>query len=227
MMIAIPGVLTGRTLDHVRDLVTEAEWVDGNATSGHQSALAKKNRQLPEDSPAAREAGGVILDALGAAPLFIAAALPLKVFPPLFNRYSGGERFDTHVDNAIRMKRGTDFRLRSDLSATLFLADADSYDGGELVVEDSLGTHKVKLDAGDMILYPASSLHHVTPVTRGERLCSFFWIQSMVRDDGQRRTLFDLDTAIQAVGTDRGQGDPAIIKLTGVYHKLLRRWADA
>jgi PKHD-type hydroxylase len=227
MMIAIPGVLTGRTLAHVRELVTEAEWIDGNATSGHQSALAKKNRQLPENSPAAREAGGIILDALGAAPLFIAAALPLKVFPPLFNRYSGGERFDTHVDNAIRMKRGTDFRLRSDLSATLFLAEADSYDGGELVVEDSLGTHKVKLDAGDMILYPASSLHHVTPVTRGERLCSFFWIQSMVRDDGQRRTLFDLDTAIQAVGADRGQGDAAIIKLTGVYHNLLRRWADA
>nr|WP_047166596.1 Fe2+-dependent dioxygenase [Sphingomonas sp. Y57] len=227
MMIAIPEVLTGRTLDHVRELVADAEWVDGNATSGHQSALAKKNRQLPEDSAAAREAGGIILDALSATPLFIAAALPLKVFPPLFNLYAGGERFDTHVDNAIRMKRGTDFRIRSDLSATLFLNDPDSYDGGELVVEDTLGTHKVKLGAGDLILYPASSLHHVTPVTRGERLCSFFWIQSMVRDDGARRTLFDLDTAIQAVASDRGQDDPAIIKLTGVYHNLLRRWAEA
>jgi PKHD-type hydroxylase len=226
MMIAIPGVLSGRTLDHVRTLVTEAEWVDGNATSGHQSALAKKNRQLPEDGDAAREAGGIILDALGATPLFIAAALPLKVFPPLFNLYGGGERFDTHVDNAIRMKRGTDFRIRSDLSATLFLNDPDSYDGGELVVEDTLGTHKVKLSAGDMILYPASSLHHVTPVTRGERLCSFFWIQSMVRDEGERKILFDLDLAIQDVNRERA-GSPAAISLTGVYHNLLRRWADA
>ena len=227
MMLAIPGVLSGRNLDHVRELVAAAEWVDGNITSGHQSALAKKNRQLPEDSPAAREAGGIILDALGASPLFIAAALPLKVFPPLFNRYGEGDRFATHVDNAIRLKRGTDFRIRSDLSATLFLADPDSYDGGELVVEDSFGAHSVKLAAGDMILYPASSLHHVTPITRGERLCSFFWIQSMVRDDGARRTLFDLDSAIQAVAGDRGQDDPAIIKLTGIYHNLLRRWADA
>lgn len=227
MMIAIPGVLTGRTLDHVRTLVTEAEWVDGNTTSGYQSALAKRNRQLPEDSPAAREAGNIILDALGATPLFIAAALPLKVFPPLFNLYAGGERFDTHVDNAIRLKRGTDFRIRSDLSATLFLNDPESYDGGELVVEDNLGTHQVKLAAGDMILYPASSLHHVTPVTRGERLCSFFWIQSMVRDDGARRILFDLDSSIQAVAGDRGQDDAAIIRLTGVYHNLLRRWAEA
>ena len=227
MMLAIPGVLQGRALDHVRALLGDAEWIDGNATSGHQSALAKQNRQLPEDSPAAREAGNIILDALGSAPLFIAAALPLKVFPPLFNRYAGGERFDTHVDNAIRIKRGTDFRIRSDLSATLFLADPDSYDGGELVVEDRLGNHGVKLAAGDMILYPASSLHHVTPVTRGERLCAFFWIQSMVRDDGARQTLFDLDSAIQTIAADRGQDDPAIIRLTGVYHNLLRRWADA
>ncbi|KKC26927.1 Fe2+-dependent dioxygenase [Sphingomonas sp. SRS2] len=227
MMLAIPGVLQGRTLDHVRALLGEAEWIDGNATSGHQSALAKKNRQLPEDSAAAREAGNIILDALGVAPLFIAGALPLKVYPPLFNSYAGGDRFDTHVDNAIRIKRGTDFRIRSDLSATLFLTDPDDYDGGELVVEDTLGTHGVKLAAGDMILYPASSLHHVTPVTRGERVCAFFWIQSMVRDDGARQTLFDLDSAIQAIATDRGQSDPAIIRLTGVYHNLLRRWADA
>ncbi len=227
MMIAIPGVLSGRSLDHVRTLVSQGEWIDGNTTSGHQSALAKRNSQLPEDSPAAREAGGIILDALGATPLFIAAALPLKVFPPLFNLYGEGDRFDTHVDNAIRLKRGTDFRIRSDLSATLFLNDPATYDGGELVVEDTLGTHQVKLAAGDMILYPASSLHHVTPITRGKRLCAFFWIQSMVRDDGARRTLFDLDSAIQTIAGDRGQADPAIIRLTGVYHNLLRRWAEA
>jgi len=227
MMVAIPGVLSNDVLAHCRAKLEAAEWIDGNATSGYQSALAKKNRQLPEDSPAAREVGNVILNALGSSPLFIASALPLKVFPPLFNRYGEGEKFDLHVDNAIRLKRGSDFRIRSDLSATLFLSDPKSYDGGELVVEDTLGTHSVKLAAGDMILYPASSLHQVTPVTRGERLCSFFWVQSMVRDDGARRTLFDLDSAIQAVATDRGQADPAIIKLTGVYHNLLRRWADA
>jgi len=227
MMIAIPGVLRGRTLDHVRELVDKAPWIDGNATSGHQSALAKRNRQLPENSPVAIEAGKIILDALGASPLFVAAALPLKVYPPLFNRYGEGDRFDTHVDNAIRIRRGTDFRIRSDLSATLFLADPESYGGGELVVEDSFGAHSVKLAAGDLILYPASSLHHVTPVARGERLCAFFWIQSMIRDEGARRTLFDLDGAIQDVAAERGQDDPAIIKLTGVYHNLLRRWAEA
>jgi len=226
MMIAIPGVLDPHAVTRCRDLLTAAEWIDGNATSGPQSALAKRNRQLPEDSPAAREVGEIILDALGRSPTFVAAALPLKVFPPLFNLYAGGERFDTHVDNAIRIKRGSDFRIRSDLSATLFLADADSYDGGELVVEDHLGSHRVKLPAGDLLLYPASSLHHVTPVTRGERLCSFFWIQSMVRDDAARTTLFDLDGAIQDIAADRGQDDPAIIRLTGVYHNLLRRWAE-
>lgn len=226
MMIAIPALLTGRPLDHVRELVRAASWIDGNATSGHQSALAKRNRQLPEDSEVAREAGNIVLDALGASALFIAAALPLKVFPPLFNLYGEGDRFDTHVDNAIRIQRGSDFRIRADLSATLFLSDPADYDGGELVVEDTLGTHAVKLAAGDMVLYPSSSLHHVTTVTRGERLCSFFWIQSMVRDDGARRTLFDLDSAIQAIAVDRGQDDGAIIKLTGVYHNLLRRWAE-
>jgi PKHD-type hydroxylase len=227
MMLVIPSVLEGRELAHVRKLVTGADWIDGNATSGRQSALAKKNRQLPEDSDAAREAGNLILDALGTSALFISAALPLKVFPPLFNRYGVGDRFDTHVDNAIRIQRGTDFRMRSDLSATLFLSDPADYEGGELVVEDALGTHGVKLAAGDMVLYPASRLHHVTAITRGERLCSFFWIQSMVRDDGARQILFDLDSSIQAVAKDRGQDDPAIIRLTGVYHNLLRRWAEA
>jgi PKHD-type hydroxylase len=227
MMLAIPGMLDAPMLAHVRKLVSGAGWIDGNATSGHQSALAKKNRQLPEDSEAAREAGNIILDALGTSPLFIAAALPLKVFPPLFNRYGVGDRFDTHVDNAIRIQRGTDFRIRSDLSATLFLSDPADYDGGELVVEYALGTHGIRLAAGDMLLYPASSLHHVTAITRGERLCSFFWIQSMVRDDSARQILFDLDSSIQAVASERGQDDPAVIRLTGVYHNLLRRWAEA
>jgi PKHD-type hydroxylase len=227
MMLAVPGVLDADAVAHVRQLIDASEWVDGNVTSGHQSALAKKNRQLPEDSPAAREAGRIILDALGRAPTFIAGALPLKIFPPLFNRYAGGETFGTHVDNAVRIQRGSDFRLRSDLSATLFLADPDSYDGGELVVEDVYGTHNVKLPAGHLILYPSSSLHMVTPVTRGERVSSFFWIQSMVRDDAARTTLFDLDQSIQTIAADRGQDDPSIIRLTGVYHNLLRRWADA
>lgn len=158
---------------------------------------------------------------------FFSAALPLKVFPPLFNRYAGGDTFGTHVDNAIRLLRGTDFRVRSDLSATLFLAEPDTYDGGELCVEDTYGTHRAKLPAGDLVLYPASSLHRVTPVTRGERVASFFWIQSMVRDDGDRTLLFQLDTQIQALSAEKGANDPLVIALTGVYHNLLRKWADA
>lgn len=227
MMIAIPDLLDSSALARVRALIDAAEWVDGNVTSGRQSALAKRNTQLPEESPAAREAGAIILDALGQSPLFVAAALPLKVYPPLFNRYGVGDGFATHVDNAVRIQRGSDFRIRSDLSATLFLADPESYDGGELVIEDQFGVQAVKLPAGHMILYPASSLHRVEAITRGARVASFFWIQSMVRDDGARQTLFDLDSAIQAVAVDRGQADPAIIRLTGVYHNLLRRWADA
>jgi len=227
MLIAIADVLDPAALARVRGLIDAAEWIDGNATSGEQSALAKRNEQLPEDSAAAREAGGAVLDALAKSPLFVAAALPLKVFPPLFNRYAGGQAFGTHVDNAIRIRRGSDFRIRADLSATLFLADPDSYDGGELVVEDVFGEQRVKLPAGHMVLYPASSLHRVEPVTRGTRVASFFWIQSMVRDDGARRILFDLDRATQAVATDKGQGDPTTVQLTGVYHNLLRRWADA
>ena len=227
MLIAIPDVLDPAALARVRGLIDPADWIDGNATSGEQSALAKRNEQLPEDSAAAREAGGAVLDALAKSPLFVAAALPLKVFPPLFNRYAGGQAFGTHVDNAVRIRRGSDFRIRADLSATLFLADPDSYDGGELVVEDVFGEQRVKLPAGHMVLYPASSLHRVEPVTRGTRVASFFWIQSMVRDDGARRILFDLDRATQAVAMDKGQGDPTTVQLTGVYHNLLRRWADA
>lgn len=225
-MIAIPGVLGPAELARCRALLEQAEWIDGNVTSGRQAALAKRNRQISEDCAQANEMGAIILDALGRNATFVAAALPLKVFPPLFNRYETGDGFDTHVDNAVRLKRGSDFRLRSDLSATIFLADPQDYDGGELVVEDHLGTHSVKLPAGDMILYPASSLHRVMPVTRGARTASFFWVQSMVRDDGARQTLYDLDTGIQALAGARGQDDPAIIRLTGVYHNLLRRWAD-
>ena len=227
MLIAIPAVLDAAGLTQVRGLIDGAEWIDGNATSGAQSALAKRNRQLPEEGAAAREAGSVVLDALGASPLFVAAVLPLKVFPPLFNHYEGGDNFGAHVDNAVRIRRGSDFRLRADLSATLFLEDPAHYDGGELVVEDLFGEQRVKLAAGDCVVYPASSLHRVEPVTRGIRVASFFWIQSMVRDDGARRILFDLDRAVQRVAADKGQGDRAVIELTGVYHNLLRRWADA
>ncbi|MBS0284872.1 MAG: Fe2+-dependent dioxygenase [Proteobacteria bacterium] len=226
MLIAIPDVLDADGVARLRALIDAAEWIDGNATSGPQSALAKRNQQLAEESAAAREAGNMVLDALARSPLFVAAALPLKVFPPLFNRYEGGETFGQHVDNAVRIRRGSDFRIRSDLSATLFLADPDSYDGGELVIEGQFGEQSVKLPAGHMVLYPASSLHRVTPVTRGARIASFFWIQSMVRDEGARRILFELDQSVQAIGQDRGQDDAEVIRLTGVYHNLLRRWAD-
>jgi len=227
MMLAIPDVLDAAGVARVRALIDAAEWQDGNATSGHQSALAKRNRQLPEDSAAAKQAGRMVLDALGQSPLFIAAALPLKIFPPLFNRYEGGEAFGTHIDNAVRIHAGSEFRVRSDLSATLFLEPPEAYDGGELVVEDNLGAHQVKLPAGHLLLYPASSLHRVEPVTRGARIASFFWVQSMVRDDGARTLLFDLDQSIQVIAADRGHDDREVIRLTGVYHNLLRRWADS
>lgn len=227
MLIAIPDILDAEGVARLRTIIDAGEWVDGNVTSGPQAALAKRNRQLVEGTEAARAGSAFVLDALGRSPLFFAAALPLKVFPPLFNRYEGGEDFGLHVDNAIRLQRGTDFRIRSDLSATLFLDDPDSYDGGELVIEDRFGPQVVKLPAGHVVLYPASSLHRVTPVTRGVRTASFLWLQSMVRDDGERRTLFELDEAIQAVAAANGQGEPAVVKLTGIYHNLLRRWADA
>ena len=226
MMIEIPDVLAPSEVARLRSLVDAGEWVDGNATSGRQSALAKRNEQLAEGSAAARDGGAIVLDALGRTPLFIAAALPAKVFPPLFNRYAGGQGFGTHIDNAVRLLAGADFRVRTDLSATLFLSDPQAYDGGELVVEGDAGARGVKLPAGHMILYPASSLHRVEPVTRGTRVASFFWIQSMVRGGEERRQLFELDQAIQQLAGARGQDDPAIIRLTGVYHNLLRLWAD-
>lgn len=205
----------------------QAEWVDGNVTSGHQSALAKNNMQLPQDSPVARKIGEFIQGVLAAHPLFISAALPAKVFPPLFNRYSEGQAFGTHVDNSIRQLKGTNFRIRSDLSATLFLTEPEDYDGGELTIEDTFGVQRVKLPAGHMVLYPSSSLHHVTPVTRGARVSSFFWLESMVRDDSQRTLLFQLDRTIQRLVVDRGNDDAEVISLTGIYHNLLRMWADS
>ncbi|HSM80027.1 MAG TPA: Fe2+-dependent dioxygenase [Bryobacteraceae bacterium] len=226
MLLPIPEVLTAAQIAEARQILDQAEWADGRVTAGHQSARAKDNMQLPEDSPAARRLGDMILRALEQNALFISAALPLRVFPPLFNRYQGGQKFGTHVDNAIRQVTGTPHRIRTDLSATLFLCQPDEYDGGELVIEDTYGTHNVKLPAGHLILYPSTSLHQVRPVTRGARVASFFWIQSMVRDDAERTLLFDLDVAIQRI-TGELPGNPVNVQLTGVYHNLLRRWADA
>jgi PKHD-type hydroxylase len=225
MLLQIPGVLTQEQVAHARDILEAAEWVDGRVTAGHQSARAKNNLQLPEGHPAARQIGEIILASLERNSLFISAALPHKVFPPLFNRYGPGQSFGTHVDNAIRQSAASGLMLRTDVSATLFLSHRTEYDGGELVVEDTYGTQEVKLAAGDMILYPATSLHHVRPVTRGERISSFFWIQSMVRDDAERTLLFDLDTAIQRVG-ELAPDHPGTIQLTGVYHNLVRRWGQ-
>jgi len=225
MLLPIPDVLTAAEVLRARHLFDQVEWVDGRVTAGHQSARAKDNMQLPEGSAAAREIGATILSALEQNALFISAALPAKVFPPLFNRYEGGQSFGTHVDNAIRQVTGTPHRIRTDLSATLFFTGPEEYEGGELVVEDTYGTHEVKLPAGHMILYPATSLHHVRPVTKGARICSFFWIQSMIRDDGERTLLFDLDVAIQRLNGE-GPGHPSAVQLTGVYHNLLRRWVE-
>jgi PKHD-type hydroxylase len=225
MLITIPDVLTPEQVEHARRTLSAAEWVDGRVTAGHQSAMAKDNLQIPEGHPAANEIGEMILAALGQNPLFISAALPMKVFPPLFNSYGTGHSFGTHVDNAIRHVKGSSHRVRSDLSATLFLTAPEEYDGGELVIEDTYGLHKAKLPLGHMVLYPSSSLHRVEPVTRGRRTCSFFWIQSMVRGDAQRTLLFDLDNAAQRVNRDMPES-PAAVQLTGIYHNLLRQWAE-
>lgn len=226
MLVHVPSVLTEAQVARCRELMAAATWVDGRVTAGHQSAQAKDNLQIPEGSPEAREMGEMIVGALERSPLFITAALPLRVFPPLFNRYEPGMTFGAHVDNAIRQVTGTPFRIRTDLSVTLFLTPPGEYDGGELVVEDVYGAHSVKLPAGDLVLYPATSLHRVTPVTRGVRDGSFFWIQSMVRDDGERSLLFDLDMAINQVNQSL-PAHPAVIALTSCYHNLLRDWADA
>jgi PKHD-type hydroxylase len=228
MLIAVPALLSPEELAEVCRLVDAGSWEDGRATAGQQSELAKRNLQLPSSDANAAAAGEIILSALSENGLFMSAALPHRVFPPLFNRYdaSSGHGFDNHVDNAIRYLPDRSGRIRTDLSATLFLADPDDYDGGELIVEDTYGEHAVKLPAGDMILYPSTSLHRVQPVTRGSRIASFFWIQSMVRDDGQRTLLLEMDAAIRTLAADRGDTDPSIVSLTGTYHNLLRRWAD-
>ena len=226
MLLHIPKVLTARQVAHCRTLLDDAKWVDGRETSGHLAARVKHNRQVDEATPEAREMGSIVVSALERTPLFMAAALPLRVFPPLFNRYEPSMAFGAHVDNAIRELTSSPLRVRTDLSATLFLSAPEEYDGGELVVDDTYGAHSVKLPAGDMILYPATSLHRVTPVTRGARLASIFWVQSMVRDDGERSLLFDLDMAISRV-SEATPDNPGVVALTSCYHNLLRRWADA
>jgi PKHD-type hydroxylase len=225
MMVHVPELLGAEEVARFRAALKEADWVDGRETAGHQSGRVKRNRQLREGSAAARELGALVLAALERSPLFISAVLPQRVFPPLFNRYAADMSFGSHVDNAIRPLPGSADRIRTDVSATLFLSDPDSYEGGELVVEDTYGSHSVKLPAGDLIVYPASSLHHVDPVTRGTREASFFWVQSLVRDAGQRALLFDLDMAIVELNKTLADS-PALVVLTGVYHNLLRRWAE-
>lgn len=225
MLLDIPNVLTPAQVAEARALLNAAEWIDGKATAGHQGAHVKDNLQLPVESPVARQVGQMILKALATNPLFMSAALPLHILPPMFNRYSGGQTFGTHVDGSVRVIPGTGQRLRTDISCTLFFAEPEEYDGGELIVEDTYGTKAVKLPAGHMILYPSTSLHQVTPVTRGARLCSFFWLQSMIRDGGQRALLFDMDVAIQRLGAENPT-HPSVVQLTGVYHNLLRQWAE-
>ncbi len=224
MLLHIPEVFTKAEVKALRQTLDAGPWVDGNMTSGHQSATAKRNQQLPEDSGQAREVSALVVQALNANPMFISAALPHTIFPPLFNRYEGGGEFGTHVDNAIRQREG--HRIRSDLSATLFLSEPEDYDGGELIIEEMYGAQSVKLPAGDLVLYPSKSLHRVTPVTRGARVSSFMWLQSLIRDDADRENLFRLDVAIQRVNLDKGPKDAAVIELTGVYHNLLRRWSE-
>ncbi len=225
MLLHVPEVLSAERVRRFRERLEAAEWVDGGVTAGFQSATVKRNLQLAEDSPVARELGAEVLDALDASLLFNAAALPARVFPPLFNCYREGQDFGNHVDNAIRTVPWTGHRVRTDISATLFLAEPDEYDGGELVIDDTYGPHRVKLAAGHLVLYPGTSLHRVVPVTRGARFAAFFWIQSLVREDAQRALLFDMDMAI--VGLRRQLGDnEQVVALTGVYHNLLRRWAS-
>jgi PKHD-type hydroxylase len=230
MLVHVPNLLTQAQLARMRDALVSADWIDGKVTAGSQSALAKNNLQLPETAPSARALGDAILAALGRNELFTSASLALRVFPPLFNRYDAGMKFDAHIDNAIRFVKASlgsaaPIRVRTDLSATLFLTDPADYDGGELVIEDNFGSHSVKLPAGDLVVYSATSRHHVTEVTRGSRWSSFFWIQSMVRDEAARAMLFELDGAIQGLRRRIGDEDE-IVRLTGVYHNLVRRWAE-
>jgi len=224
MLLTIPGILNADALAQVHRQVMVVDWADGRATSGHQSALVKHNHQLPEDAPATAPLRTLILQALGRNPAFTSAALPLRVFPPRFNRHAVGMTFGDHIDNTILDHPGG--LLRADMSATIFLTAPDAYDGGELVIEDTFGSRTVKLAAGDMILYPSGSIHRVQPVTRGERLACFFWVQSMIRDDGQRTMLHDLDLALRGLRQRGLSGEQEMVMLTGVYHNLLRRWAE-
>jgi PKHD-type hydroxylase len=225
MLLQIPHVLNAAQLAECRKALEGAAWSDGRATAGYLSARVKDNAQLPENDPAARKLGGMILDVLDRNQLFISAALPLKVVPPLFNRYAGGQSYGGHIDGAVRPVLGTPHRVRTDLSATLFLSAPEDYDGGELVTEDRLGPRKIKLAAGDLVLYPGTSVHHVEPVTRGARLAAFFWIQSMVREEAKRDILFELDTALQQLGRDTPD-HPSLVQIAGCYHNLLRLWSD-
>jgi PKHD-type hydroxylase len=225
MLLQIPRVLSPDELAHCRERLAKAAWGDGRVTAGSQSAKAKDNLQLAQDSAEARELGALVVGALERSPLFISAALPKHVFPPLFNKYAPGMAFGAHVDNAIRQVPGSPRRLRTDVSATLFISAPKDYDGGELIVEDAFGTHSVKLPAGDMILYPATSLHRVEPVTRGARIASFFWIQSMVKEDSERTLLFNLDRAIVQLGESALAQQP-LIQLTSIYHNLVRKWGE-
>jgi len=226
MLLRVPEVLTPPALARCRAIVEAADWADGKITAGTQSEQVKNNRQLPEDSEASHAARAIVLDALGKSALFITGALPKKTYPPLFNRYDGtSNAFGNHIDNSVRTSPITGAWVRTDLSATLFLSEPEEYDGGELVIEDTFGSQSVKLAAGDLILYPASSVHRVEPVTRGCRLACFFWIESMVRDDAQRRLLFDLDMSILTLRGSVGDTAP-VVSLTGCYHNLLRMWAD-
>lgn len=223
MLLKISNLLSKTDVQQFRDALMAADWIDGNITAGYQSSKAKNNLQLPEDSATARQLGDRLLSALGQNPQFMSAALPLKIFPPLFNCYQGGQSFGVHVDNAIRQVPGTPVKVRTDVSMTVFLSEPDEYDGGELVIEDTYGAHRIKLNAGDMVLYPSTSLHRVTPVTRGRRLASFFWLQSMINSDEKRSLLYDMDMAIQSL-RQSVDDSPEIIQLTGVYHNLIRQW---
>ncbi len=225
MMLHIPEILTKAEVAEFRQLLAQSEWTDGRATVGEQGAQVKRNRQLPVDSPLARKLGELILQRLYQHPLFLAAAIPFRTVPPLFNSYSGGEHYGLHVDGAVRLLPGTGMSLRTDVSSTLFLSEPEEYDGGELQVLDTYGAHEVKLPAGDLILYPSTSLHQVLPVTRGERVCSFFWTQSMVKEASKRAMLFELDSSIQSLRGKIGDA-PEVLSLTGHYHNLLRQWAE-
>ncbi|PCJ33049.1 MAG: Fe2+-dependent dioxygenase [Gammaproteobacteria bacterium] len=225
-MIAIPNVLSAQQLAAIHSKINQEQWVDGRTTGGQQANSVKNNQQLPTDSAIVRELEDFVLSVLAQNPVFISAALPLKIFPPMINRYGIGETYGVHVDNAIRVPPGTGARIRTDLSATLFLSDPDSYDGGELMVEDHFSTQPVKLAAGDLILYPSTSLHQVTPVTKGERISMVFWLQSMIRDNEQRKMLFDLDQSVQSLTAIHGHEAKDVMRLSGIYHNLIREWAD-